>query len=60
MRKKCAGLNLMRFDIDTDIDFDIDFDTDADFDIRHQTKERYGRIKTIYFKRKGKQYFMVA
>lgn len=30
MRKKCAGLNLMRFDIDTDIDTDID----ADFDIR--------------------------
>ena len=29
MRKKCAGLNLMRFDIDTDIDIDID--TDFDF-----------------------------
>ena len=52
MRKRCAGLNLMRFDTDTDIDIDTDF--------RHQTKERYGRIKTIYFKRKGKQYFMVA
>ena len=52
MRKKCAGLNLMRFDTDFDTDFDID--TDFDFDFGHQTKERYGRIKTIYFKRKGK------
>ena len=28
MRKRCAGLNLMRFDTDTDIDTDIDTDTD--------------------------------
>lgn len=35
MRKKCAGLNLMRFDID--IDTDNDTDIDADFDIRHLT-----------------------
>ena len=24
MRKRCAGLNLMRFDTDTDTDIDID------------------------------------
>ena len=43
MRKKCAGLNLMRFD--TDADYDADYDTnhdtnydtnyDTDFDFRH-------------------------
>ncbi len=36
MRKKCAGLNLMRFDIDIDIDIDID----TDFDFRLWTLDK--------------------
>ena len=32
MRKKCAGLNLMRFDTDADYDTNYDTNYDADYD----------------------------